>query len=152
MISQTIEYALRAMNNLASLGGAATTSEAIAKSTRIPQAYLSKIMRDLVLADLVRSFRGPHGGFVLARDAEAITLLDIVNAVDPIRRMRACPMEDPPHTDPCPLHQCLADCLAHLEERFRTTTLGSMGSAAPGASDSHGSPTPPPTLPSKEPP
>ncbi len=135
MISQTIEYALRAMNNLASLKGAATTSEAIARATRVPQAYLSKIMRDLVLADLVRSFRGPHGGFVLARDAGTITLLDIVNAVDPIRRISACPLEDPRHADLCPLHQCLDDCLGHMEERFRSTTLGSVLSATHGATD-----------------
>lgn len=135
MISQTIEYALRAMNILASLDGAATTSEAIAKATRVPQAYLSKVMRDLVCADLVRSFRGPNGGFVLARDAGAITLLDIVNAVDPIRRIAACPLEDPRHADLCPLHQCLDDCLAHMEERFRNTTLGSVLSTTHGALD-----------------
>lgn len=126
MISQTVEYALRAMSNLASLGGVATTSEAIARATRVPQGYLSKIMRDLVRADLVRSFRGPHGGFVLAREPGSITLLDIVNAVDPIRRITGCPLEDPRHANLCPLHRCLDDALAHLEQTFRSTSLGSM--------------------------
>lgn len=130
MISQTVEYALRAMSSLAALGGAAATSESIARSTRVPQGYLSKIMRDLVRADLVRSFRGPHGGFVLARGAEAISLLDIVNAVDPIRRIVGCPLEDPEHAKLCPLHQCLDDAIGHLEERFRTTTLESVHSSS----------------------
>ena len=132
MISQTIEYALRAMNNLAALGGAATTSEAIATATRIPQAYLSKVMRDLVRAELVKSFRGPRGGFVLARDADSITLLDIVNAVDPIRRMASCPLEDPRHAELCPLHRCLDDVLAHMEQQFRITSLGSVLSMTHG--------------------
>jgi len=135
MISQTIEYALRAMSSLASLESAAATSETIARMTHVPQGYLSKVMRDLVRADLVRSFRGPHGGFVLARDPGAITLLDIVNAVDPIRRISACPLNDPRHVDLCPLHQCLDDCLAHIENRFRSTTLGSVLSATHAAHD-----------------
>lgn len=150
MISQTIEYALRAMNNLASLEGAATTSETIAKATRVPQAYLSKVMRDLVRADLVRSFRGPHGGFVLAREAGSITLLDIVNAVDPIRRISACPLTNPRHAVLCPLHQCLDDCLAHMEERFRSTTLVSVVSATHGSPDCRALLAPAPKLDTRE--
>ncbi len=132
MISQTIEYALRAMSSLASLKGIASTSEAIATATHIPQAYLSKVMRDLVRADLVRSFRGPHGGFLLAREADAITLLDIVNAVDPIRRASGCPYEDQSHTELCPLHRCLDEVVAHMEERLRSTSLGSVLSGTDG--------------------
>jgi Rrf2 family protein len=135
MISQTVEYALRAMSNLASLQGAATTSEAIAQATRVPQGYLSKIMRDLVCAELVKSFRGPRGGFVLARDANSITVLDIVNAVDPIRRITRCPLDDPRHANLCPLHRCLDDALAHLEQIFRSTTLGGMALTVGGAGD-----------------
>ncbi|MFM9995654.1 MAG: RrF2 family transcriptional regulator [Phycisphaerales bacterium] len=150
MISQTVEYALRAMSYLASLGGTATTSEAIARSTHVPQGYLSKIMRDLVRADLVRSFRGPHGGFVLARDAESITLLDIVSAVDPIRRIAGCPLADPQHAKPCPLHRCLDDALAHMEQRFRSTTLGSVLSTIREAGDCRGLSAPLATGPEKE--
>jgi Rrf2 family protein len=126
MISQTIDYALRAMSSLASLPGTAATSETIATATHIPQAYLSKILRDLVRADLVKSFRGPHGGFVLARDAGDITLLDIVNAVDPIRRSATCPPDDLGHTDLSPLDRCMDSVLTHVEERLRSTSLGSV--------------------------
>lgn len=126
MISQTVEYALRAMSHLASLGGAAASSGAIARATRVPRQYLSKVMRDLVCADLVRSFRGPHGGFLLARDPCDITVLDIVNAVDPLRRILTCPLGNPLHTNLCPLHRCLDDAMAHMEQRFRGTTLGTV--------------------------
>lgn len=126
MISQTIEYALRAMSSLASLPGTTATSESIATATHIPQAYLSKVLRALVRADLVKSFRGPHGGFVLARDASAITLLDIVTAVDPIRRSAICPPDGPGYTDPCPLNRCMDSVLVHFEERLRNTSLASV--------------------------
>ncbi|MCW5765485.1 MAG: Rrf2 family transcriptional regulator [Phycisphaeraceae bacterium] len=126
MVSQSVEYALRAMGHLVSLRGVAATCEVIARATRVPQGYLSKIMRDLVRADLVHSHRGPGGGFTLARDARTITVLDVVNAVDPIRRIECCPLENPLHATLCPLHKCLDDALAHIEQSFRKATLGSV--------------------------
>lgn len=126
MVSQTVEYALRAMGHLAMLDGIPATAQAIATGTRVPQGYLSKIMRDLVCADLVRSFRGRRGGFVLARPAARITVLDIINAVDPIRRIECCPVGDPLHISLCPMHRCLDDALALMEEKFRGATLVSV--------------------------
>jgi len=126
MVSQTVEYALRAMSHLASLGGSPANCESIAVVTRVPQGYLSKVMRDLVRADLVHSFRGLHGGFTLARDPRTISVLDIVNAVDPIRRIDCCPLGNPLHATLCPLHKCLDDALAHIERSFAGTNLGSV--------------------------
>jgi Rrf2 family protein len=126
MFSQTVEYALRAMMHLASMGGAPVSSERIAAQTRVPQGYLSKIMRDLVLAGQVASFRGPGGGFVLARSAAAVTILDVVNAVDPIRRIHRCPLDKPDHAELCSLHRNLDDALAHVESTFSRTTLAEM--------------------------
>lgn len=131
MISQSVEYALRAMSHLASLRGVAATCEVISRATRVPKDYLSKIMSDLVRADLVRSFRGPNGGFILSRDPAAISVLDVVNAVDPIRRIERCPVDNPLHVNLCPLHRCVDDALAHVEEAFRRTTLGTVVDEAP---------------------
>ena len=126
MVSQTLEYALRAMSHLAALGDAGATSEAIADATRVPHHYLSKVMRDLVCAHLVQSFRGRNGGFVLARPAAEISILDIVNAVDPIPRIDRCPLNNPAHVQLCPLHRCLDDALAHIEASFKRATLVSV--------------------------
>src|SRR5690349_511493 len=112
MFSSTVEYALRAMMHLASLDGAPETSERIAAQTRVPSGYLSKVMRDLVVADLVTSFRGRRGGFVLARPPASITILDVVSAVDPIRRIDKCPLDNPAHAELCPLHRRLDQALA----------------------------------------
>lgn len=126
MFSSTVEYALRAMMHLASLDGAPETSERIAARTRVPSGYLSKILRDLVVANLVSSFRGPGGGFVMAKPPAAITILDVVNAVDPIRRIDRCPIDNPEHTELCPLHRRLDQALAHIECSFRATTLAEL--------------------------
>src|SRR5262245_55651805 len=105
MFSQTVEYALRAMIHLAGLNGVATTSQSIALRTSVPPGYLSKVLRDLVVARLVASYRGPGGGFMLARDPARITILDVVNAVDPIQRIHHCPAGNPEHADLCALHR-----------------------------------------------
>jgi len=126
MFSQTVEYALRAMMHLASLDGQPQTSERIAAETGVPSGYICKVMRDLVRSSLVQSFRGPGGGFLLAARPDGITILDVVSAVDPIRRIHKCPLDNPEHADLCPLHRRLDEALASIECCFRRTTLAEM--------------------------
>ena len=62
MISQTVEYALRAMVHLAREAPGARTTDQVARTTRVPRAYLSKVLQSLRRAGLVRSQRGIGGG------------------------------------------------------------------------------------------
>jgi Rrf2 family protein len=126
MFSQTVEYALRAMTFLGSRSSASTTTEVIARQTQVPAGYLAKVMRDLVVAQLVTSQRGPNGGFVLARPPEQITVLDIVNAVDPIQRIRSCPAGNPFHVKLCSLHARLDAAMAMIESELRRSTLAEV--------------------------
>jgi Rrf2 family nitric oxide-sensitive transcriptional repressor len=127
MISQTVEYALRAMTYLASLEcGATETSERIARQTKVPGGYLSKILRDLVVAGLISSRRGPNGGFSLARPPDAVSLLDVVNAVDPIARITKCPLGNPAHVHLCPLHRRLDNAVGLITHEFKRTTLAEV--------------------------
>ncbi|MBI5588265.1 MAG: Rrf2 family transcriptional regulator [Deltaproteobacteria bacterium] len=82
-ITREGEYAFRAVLYLASrpVGLLSRVSE-IAEAAEIPSSYLSKIMRRLCAAGLVKSYRGPKGGFVLARPAESITLREAIEAVE----------------------------------------------------------------------
>jgi Rrf2 family protein len=58
----------------------------IARARGIPERFILKVLRPLVSARLVRSLKGPHGGYRLAKPAARITLLEVVEAVDgPIR-------------------------------------------------------------------
>ena len=78
MFSQTVEYALRAVAFLASQSPDARNTEQIAKATKVPAAYLSKVLQSLAKARIVRSQRGLHGGFSLVKTPEELTILEVV--------------------------------------------------------------------------
>jgi Rrf2 family protein len=124
MFSQTVEYALRAVVHLASNAPRGQTTEEIARATRVPQAYLSKVLQNLVQAGVVRSQRGIGGGMSLVKTPKDLTILEVVNAVDPIQRIKTCPLELASHgVRLCPLHRRVDNALATVEEAFRATTL-----------------------------
>jgi Rrf2 family nitric oxide-sensitive transcriptional repressor len=126
MISQTAEYALRAMVFLAMRNSAATGHE-IAETTKVPPGYLSKIMQQLGKSKLVNSQRGIGGGFVLARKSSEISILDVVNAVDPINRLTSCPLGIESHGfNLCPLHKRLSQATAQVEVAFAETRLNEL--------------------------
>jgi Rrf2 family protein len=126
MISQTAEYALRAIVFLADQGAARTTQE-IAAATHVPASYLSKVMQSLSRARVVRSQRGLHGGFTLARSPEELSVWDVIDAVDPIQRIRTCPLGLKSHgVKLCPLHRRLDDALALVESAFRESTVADL--------------------------
>lgn len=127
MFSQTVEYALRAIVYLAGDPDAARTSGQISEVTKVPQAYLSKVLKGLSEAGLLSSQRGVGGGFVLARKPTELTILEVVNAVDPICRIRTCPLGISTHGSRlCPLHRRVDDALASVEKAFGTTTLAEV--------------------------
>ncbi len=127
MISQTVEYALRAIVTLAQHEGQACTAKQIAEITQVPSAYLSKLLQGLVRSGLVRSQRGLHGGFVLNSNPETLTILDIVNVVEPVKRLTECPLGISAHgANLCPLHRRLDKAIAAVEQTFRETTVAEL--------------------------
>jgi Rrf2 family protein len=128
MISQTAEYALRAMAYLADQmsHGHRSTIE-VATVTKVPTPYLSKVLKRMVDTGLLRAQRGPGGGFQLKRTPELITVWDVVDAVEPVKRITTCPLELGAHAKGlCPLHRKLDNALAQLEKAFRETTLADL--------------------------
>src|SRR5215470_3348080 len=81
-LSARADYALRAAIELADSGDGHVTAEQLAKAQKIPAKFLEAILTQLRRAGLVRSQRGPDGGFWLARPAEEISLADIIRAID----------------------------------------------------------------------
>ncbi len=127
MLSQTVEYALRAVVQLASIAPEASTTAELALVTQVPAAYLAKVLQALVKAGIVESHRGASGGVSLAHSPEDLTILDIVNATDPIPRIRTCPLDLKSHgTKLCPLHRRLDAALAQVEQAFGKTTLAEV--------------------------
>jgi len=82
-ISAKTDYALRAATELAALSSAdPVKGEAIANAQGIPLRFLENILGDLRNAGIVESRRGVEGGYLLAREPAAITLADVIRAVD----------------------------------------------------------------------
>lgn len=82
-ISRSTGYALLAAGYIAKhQDQGVILSNAISEKYNIPLEYLLKILQQLVKANLLRSKRGPRGGFSLARPVKKITLLDVIEAVD----------------------------------------------------------------------
>lgn len=81
-ISERVDNAVRATAELAVGEGGTVKAEAIARRQEISLKYLLDILRDLKRAELVRSKRGPDGGFTLSRPASKISLADVFRAVD----------------------------------------------------------------------
>ncbi len=126
MLSKTADYALRAVACLARATGKAERADALAEQTKVPRRYLNKVLKDLVEAELIQSWPGPGGGYSLARPADEITILDVVNAVGPLERIRHCPLGLPSHTQLCPLHKELDQAYAATEAAFAAVTLGQI--------------------------
>ncbi len=82
-ISRSTGYALVAVGYIAkNYKDGAVLAARISKEYGIPLEYLLKILQQLVRANVLRSKRGPRGGFFLARPAEDITMLQVIEAVD----------------------------------------------------------------------
>jgi Rrf2 family protein len=81
-MSARSDYALRAAIELAAAGPGHVTADHLAQAQAMPSKFLEAILTQLRRAGLVRSQRGPDGGFWLARPASEISLADIIRAID----------------------------------------------------------------------
>ena len=127
MFSQTAEYALRAVVALGAGRDGSMTTQQIAARTRVPAGYLSKVLQALGRAGLVEGQRGQGGGFALARPMERVTVLDVINAVDPVQRIERCPLGRPEHEQRmCALHRRLDLGIALVEQVFGQTTIDEL--------------------------
>ena len=127
MFSQTVEYALRAVVCLATEEGRLQGAAEISETMDVPAGYLAKVLQQLVKAEIITSKRGKGGGFLLSRSAKKISLLDVINAVDPIKRIKKCPLNLPAHCKKlCPLHAKLDASYAEMEKTFRNSFISEM--------------------------
>ncbi|MBP8257836.1 MAG: Rrf2 family transcriptional regulator [Opitutaceae bacterium] len=124
LISRTSEYALRAVVWLIQEPGRSQTTRQIARGTKTPPDYASKVLQALSRAGVIRGQRGLGGGFLLLSDPETLTVLDVINAVDPLECIRTCPLGLKVHgTRLCPLHAGLNEVVREMESTFRGTRI-----------------------------
>ena len=126
MLPKTSEYALRAAVWLARAPAETFSADRLADAIHVPRRYLHKVLQRLVRAGIVRSQPGPSGGYSLDRAVDQVTILDVVNAVGPLERIRHCPLGLTTHTDLCPLHRELDDAFAAVERTFARVTVADL--------------------------
>ncbi len=129
LLPQTAEYALRAMAHLATLApGSSTRAAEISEATGIPAQYVWKIMRRLVLADLVSSQKGHGGGFALRRDPKSISFREILQAVGFATEVNRCAFGwgRCSSSRPCPLHGTWSQLKDAFEQWSQRTTLAQI--------------------------
>jgi Rrf2 family protein len=80
-LSARVDYALRALSELAA-ANAPRTVEQLSEAQHIPNKYLESILGELRRTGLLRSQRGPEGGYRLSRPAEEISIADVIRALD----------------------------------------------------------------------
>jgi Rrf2 family protein len=94
-VSAKVDYALRAVIELAAADSGPVKGERIAQAQEIPLKFLENILGDLRHAGIVESRRGVDGGYWLARPAEGLTVAEVVRAVEgPIANVRGVGPED----------------------------------------------------------
>lgn len=119
MLSQTAEYALRAIVCLGRRFNEPLSTQRVAELTGVPTDYMSKVLQALGRHGLVRSSPGRNGGFLLVHAPEKMSILDVVDAVDPLQRIEHCPLNPKvKHSDLCPLHRELDKAIATVREAF----------------------------------
>jgi Rrf2 family iron-sulfur cluster assembly transcriptional regulator len=141
LYSHTGELAIRAALYLAlQPPGRLSTVHTIAAGTGMPKSYLAKIIRKLVDAGLVRSFRGPGGGVELGRAPAEISLWNLMSAVDGCGDIGECVLGEKMcrAEKPCPLHEQWGPLREQMKKMLDETTLATMVKTLHGRETSHG--------------
>ncbi len=129
LYGHTAEIAIRAALYLAGRRpGELCPVHEVAKATKLPSAYLSKVIQRLARAGLVRTFRGPGGGIELGKSPEAITLWSLVCAMDGRADIERCALGFGTCSSekPCPLHGRWAPLREEFQRLLEGTTLAAL--------------------------
>jgi Rrf2 family protein len=132
-VSAKADYAVRATVEIAASGsGGPLKRDALAAAQNIPAGFLENILLDLRQADVIRSQRGPDGGYWLARPAEEITVADVVRAVEgPLASVRGeRPGELSFQGSAQPLEELWVAVRASLRSVLESVTLADLAAGA----------------------
>jgi Rrf2 family protein len=129
-ISRKIDYGLRAMIFLASVDeGSVVPFREIAKAMHIPEDFLAKILKTLVDSALVRSVRGAHGGYALAKPSSDVSFLEIIEAIEGPVQLNVCLSEAKDacgYTQSCTMHAIWQQGQERMLEVYRASKLDKL--------------------------
>ncbi|MGJ1198803.1 RrF2 family transcriptional regulator [Sphingobacterium spiritivorum] len=128
IFSKTCEYALRAVMYIAqcSQQGEKAGIREIAEAIKSPEAFLGKILQQLSKEGLIRSAKGPNGGFYMNPEDTKRPLADIVRSIDGAQLFEGCAMglDYCSKENPCPLHHDFKKIRKKLSVMLQETSIG----------------------------
>ena len=133
LVTKTAEYAIRAVTILATNQSAdCMSSAALSKLGSIPPSYLSKILQQLVAAELLSTQKGPNGGYRIDKPLKKIKILHVLEAVDICLDITHCPFgfDNCGGAEPCPVHASYQHVKKTYYKWAATTTLADLASAS----------------------
>ena len=123
------DYAVRIVQYLAQ-SNERRDAQSIADSTCVSLRFTLKIMRKLVAADIVQSFKGAHGGYTLSRPASSITLRQVIEAVEGPSRFSRCVDNgyacNCSSVTACPFHSVFDDITQMVIQKLDEATFDSL--------------------------
>ncbi len=123
-LSEAASIALHGVAFIARAPGDYFSARQIAESSGASENHIAKVLQRLVKAGVLRSVRGPHGGFALKRPSEEISFLEVYEAIEGKLSEGPCPL----HRGACPFERCmfgglLAKVNAEILEYFRAKKI-----------------------------
>ncbi len=135
-ISRKIDYALRAMIHLATLPDTRIASlQDLSSTLHLPREFLAKILKLLAARGLVRSARGAHGGYQLARPATEISFLEVIEATEGPVQLNVC-LDDKDRCDvsaSCTMYHVWKSGQERMLEVYRATKLAELAHPTPAS-------------------
>ena len=119
------DYAVRIMQVLCKAGNLRTDAGEISKRAYVTQSFTLKILRKLVSAGLVKSFKGTHGGYIAAKEPEDITLLEVIEAIEGTYRFSKCLQSD----NACNMGAADGCCYRRVFEKITDSVRGQLASS-----------------------
>ncbi len=126
--SSASEYAIRALVYMATRGEELVKLREISEAESIPAPFLSNVLNRLVATGMLRSYRGPTGGYAFARDPGSIRLLDIREAIDGLNDLETCAvgLKDCSDQAPCTVHARWQPVREEIRRFLTETTLDTL--------------------------
>ena len=128
ILSKLADYGVIVATHLAAFSERQATAAAVADETRLPRATVAKLLKTLAHAGLVTATRGPSGGYRLARAAKAISIAEVVAAIDGDIGLTQCSVHVPEcsRTTYCPTRPHWAPINRAVEEALKAVSLDAM--------------------------
>ena len=98
--------------------GTKITGSVLAEQELIPERFLLKIMRSLIAAGIMKSFRGVDGGFALNRDPQEISLLDVIRAVEGDAYLQRCLYDAGSCSKSCMGHCAINEAMGTIQDQL----------------------------------